>query len=311
MVDKIDDKEYLKYLFQALNLKELKQTCKDFGIRGYSKYKKAELIDFIIDSMSDEEIEDVLKNRELEIISKEINEALKIIDASGRETISDIRIKDPDNHEIEIDFKGFNWEVSSYLSITKENITNPERDCDCRIGSQGGFCPHFWVGFIFSLKEKYFDLKDWKMTKIPKDFKNQIESISITQLGGVETKTKSATLINDSSVASKVSQFLDSRVTIEGAIKKITKREQDYQGHVTTYYVLSLETVKIGPEVKKKSDFDESKIEEIPDINVRLSEKNFEKTTLKEGDKIKCNGRLEKDNFWGYILKRTSKLQKN
>ena len=33
-----------------------------------------------------------------------------------------------------------------------------------------GFCNHFWVGFIFSLKEKYFTLSDWTLTPIPSDF---------------------------------------------------------------------------------------------------------------------------------------------
>ncbi|MHA1301296.1 MAG: Rho termination factor N-terminal domain-containing protein [Candidatus Helarchaeota archaeon] len=316
MVSKIDDKEYLKYLFQLLNLKELKQVCKDYGIKGYSKFKKADLIDFILGSMSDEEIEDFLKTKELDIISKAIDDAFTIIDGTGRESISNIRVKNPDNHEVEINFKGFNWETSSYLSITKENISNPERDCDCRMGSEGGLCAHFWVGFILSLKQKYFDLKDWKMTKLPKYFKNKIKSISISKVPtDADEKTRrkagsSVILVDKSSVASKLSKFLDSRVTIEGKIQKITERQSEYEGHVTKFYVLSLEDVKIGPQLKKKSEYDESKIEEVSKINVRLSEKNFEKITLKEGDMIRCNGRLEKDNFWGYILKRTSNIQK-
>ena len=44
----------------------------------------------------------------------------------------------PEEHEVEIVYKGFNWEVTSYLSITLENIHDPERDCDCRIKSLPG-----------------------------------------------------------------------------------------------------------------------------------------------------------------------------
>ena len=173
----MDDKIYLRYLFQSLKVDDLKKICKDFEIKGYSKLKKAELIDFILDSLADEEISELLKQKELEIVSNEINLALKKINGEDRESISKISIVNQDNHEIEILFKGFNWEATSFLSITKENIENPERDCDCRIGSNMGFCNHFWIGFIFSLKEGYFKLSDWTLTLLPDDFKEKIKSI--------------------------------------------------------------------------------------------------------------------------------------
>ncbi|NVM01329.1 MAG: Rho termination factor N-terminal domain-containing protein [Candidatus Helarchaeota archaeon] len=318
MSGKIDDKTYLKYLFQSLNLKELKQTCKDLEIKGYSKYKKADLIDYIIDSMSDEEIEEFLKTKELGFITKSIDNAIDIINGTGRESIDGIKIKDPDNHEIEIDFKGFNWETSSYLSITKDNIHDPERDCDCRIGSEGGLCNHFWVGFIFSLIQKYFKISDWKMTKIPKDLEKKIKTISIskvsTEVGEKDSKRKtpeSVTMVDESSAMSKISKYLDSRVTIyQGEINKIDERESVFEGHKSKYYLLDLDKVKIGPQIKKKSDYDEKEIEEISKLTIRLGEKGYNKVSLNVGDKISCNGALTKDNFFGLLLKRSTSIKK-
>ncbi len=318
MSSKIDDKSYLKYLFQSYNLKELKQTCKDLEIKGYSKYKKADLIEYVIDSMSNEEIEQFFKTKELEIISKSIDDAVNIINGTGRESIDRIRIKNPDNHEIEIDFKGFNWELSSYLSITKDNIHDPERDCDCRIGSEGGLCIHFWVGFIFSLIQDYFKLENWKMTKIPSDFEEKIKTISISKLSTESEDKKSGrkaptsvTMIDESSAMSKISKYIDSRITIyQGEIKEIIERESEFEGHKSKYYLLDLENVKLGPQLKKKSDYDEKVIEEISKLTIRVGEKGYNKVSLKVGDKISCNGALNKDNFLGILLKRSTSIKK-
>ena len=81
---KIDDKTYLNYLFQSLKLDDLKQICRAFQIKGFSKLKKTELIEFILDSLAEEEISDVIKNRELEIISSEIDLALKKINGDTK-----------------------------------------------------------------------------------------------------------------------------------------------------------------------------------------------------------------------------------
>ncbi|MHA2130887.1 MAG: hypothetical protein ACW99L_13030, partial [Promethearchaeota archaeon] len=170
MTRKIDDRTYLKYLMQYLNVDGLKQICRDFQIKGFSKFKKSELVEFILDSLSEEEFEELLSQKELAIISDSISLALKKISGEDRESISEIKIVNPDAHEIEISFKGFNWEIGSYLSITPENVNDPERDCDCRIGSNLGFCGHFWVGFIYSLKKNWIKLEDWTLTLIPLDF---------------------------------------------------------------------------------------------------------------------------------------------
>ena len=162
----IDDRTYLKYLLQYLNVDDLKQICRDFDIKGFSKFKKSELIDFILDSLAEEEFEELLKQKEIEIVSAGIDLAIKKINGEDRESVSEIKIINPENHEIELKFKGWNWETESFLSITHKNIKNPERDCDCRIGANMGFCSHFWIGFIYSLKQKWFKLEDWNLTAL-------------------------------------------------------------------------------------------------------------------------------------------------
>ena len=308
---KIDDKTYLSYLLQSLNVNELKQICRDFEIKGYSKLTKVKLIEFILDSLADEEIKEVLKQKELEIITGEIDLAIKKINGEDRESISAIKIVNPDNHEIEILFKGFNWETTSFLSITKKTIANPERDCDCRIGSNMGFCNHFWVGFIFSLKENYFKLSDWTLTLLPKDFEKKIKTIKLSKDEIGEGKADIVSLVDESSDSFQLKRYIDKSITVyEGEIEEIIERQQDFQGNITVYYAITLKNVKFGPKVQKKSDFREEDIENIENLKLRISEKLMIDNDLKVGDNIGGNGKLTKDNFLGFIIKNIRKIEK-
>lgn len=311
MSRKVDDKTYLSYLLQSLNVNDLKQICRDFEIKGFSKLTKAKLIEFILDSLAEEEISELLKHKELEIMSSEIDLAFKKINGEDRESISAIKIVNPDNHEIEILFKGFNWETTSFLSIKKENIENPERDCDCRIGSNMGFCNHFWVGFIFSLKEGYFKLSDWTLTLLPDDFEEKIKSIKLSKGEFGEEKAKSVSIVDESSDSFQLLGYVGKSITVyEGEIEDILERQQDFQGNITTYYVITLKNAKFGPRVQKKSDFREEDIVKIEKLKLRISERLKNDHDLKDGDKIGGNGKLTKDNFLGFIVKNIRKIEK-
>lgn len=314
MKRQIDDRTYLNYLMQSLNVDALKQICRDFELKGYSRLKKLELIDFILDSLADEELKELLKEKEMEIISNGIDLAIKKIKGEDRENVVEIRVVNPDEHEIELFFKGWNWEVSSFLSITPKNINDPERDCDCRIGSNMGFCSHFWVGFIVSLKEGFFKLDDWNLTILPENFEKNIQSIVISAISGEEVKEEGEpiTLIDTSSEDAELMKFADQSVTIyEGEITKIDKKQQQFQEIVTTYYLAKLENVKLGPRVQSKSDFDEDDIETLNDLNIRISERLYEEKNLQVGDKITTNGKLTRDDFLRlYIVKNIRKITK-
>lgn len=175
----IDNQIYLKYILQTLRVKNLKELCKEFQIRGYSKLSKQKIISYLCDNLSQEEILTFLKERELGLISSEIAKALLTIHKKSEEKIVKIKIVNPDLNEVEIFFETFRWAGSSFISITDDNITDPERDCICRIGSEGGFCSHFWIGFIYSLKNGFFSLSNWKLTVLPRNFKDIIKDLKI------------------------------------------------------------------------------------------------------------------------------------
>jgi len=295
----IDDRTYLNFLLQSLNVDDLKLICRDFEIKGFSKLKKSELIDFILDSLAEEELKDLLDQKERDIISSEINTAIKKINGEDRESITNIKVVNEKNHEIELNFKGFNWKSSSYLSITSKNINDPERDCDCRVGANMGFCNHFWVGFIYSLKKNYFKLSDWKLTTLPKDFEKHVENIVI----------KDGMLINEGAASSLLARH--NRVTIyEAEITAIEEKEDDFQGNITTYYLITLKDIEFGPQLKKKSDYRKEDIENLDELKIRVSEKLYSSDKFKLVDKITCNGGVNKYRMLGFMLKRDTGLKK-
>ena len=310
----IDDKTYLKFLLQYLNVDDLKQICRGFEIKGYSKLKKSELIDFVLDSLAEEECKELLQQKEMEIISSGIELALKKINGEDRESVAEIKIVNPKKHEIELKFKGWNWEVESFLSITPKNIGNPERDCDCRIGSNMGFCSHFWIGFIYSLKQKWFNLIDWSLTVLPDDFKEKIKTIRLAEgkiEEGGEILKEAALLIDEKSSGAKLMKYLDSSITVyEGKISEIAERESEFQGNITRFFMTSLENVKLGLKLKKTSDYREEDIEEVENLKVRISEKLQNENNFKKGDKIGFNGKLVKHNFWGFLVQNVRKVSK-
>jgi hypothetical protein len=302
----VDDHTYLKYLFQSLNLDKLKVVCKDFNIKGYSKFKKSDLIEFILDSLSEEEIGSLIKKKEKEIVSEGIASALEKINGKNRESITSIKVINPETHEIELKFKGFNWNTESYLIINDQNLNNPDRDCDCRTGAEMGFCPHFWVGFIFTLKKGFFNLKDWTLTYIPDGFEKEIQSINISNLDALE----GVKLVDKSSDDYLYQKYLDQSITIyEAEVTNIEEKEQVFQENVTKYYLGSLKDIKLGPRVQRKDDFNESDLSVFKELSIRISEKLQEELNLKPRDKISLNGKLTKDNFLKlYVVKNIRKI---
>ncbi len=311
MSRKIDNRKYLSYLLQYPNVNDLKQICRDFNIKGFSKLKKSDLIEFVLDSLAEEELNDLIEQKELEIITEGIELALNKISGNDQELISNLKIVNDKEHEVEINFKGMNWDVISYLSITEENIDDPERDCDCRIGSALGLCSHFWVGFIFSLKRGWFDLKNWNLTKLPKDFQKKIDAIKILEneeaQGGKEFR-----LIDESSEDSILGNFIDKSITIyDGTVEELERKEQDFQGNISVYYLVKLTGARIGPRVQKKSDFKEEAIVTLDALNLRISDKLHDDIDLKKNNRVSGNGKLTKDNFLKMnVVKNIRKLVK-
>ncbi|KKL26537.1 hypothetical protein LCGC14_2394300 [marine sediment metagenome] len=70
---KIDDKDYIHQLLKLKTKVQLKQICRDYKIKGFSKYNVVELIDFVHNSLTEEQLEKIFEIPENLKYSKEFN----------------------------------------------------------------------------------------------------------------------------------------------------------------------------------------------------------------------------------------------
>lgn len=172
---KISENKYLKYLLNSLETSELKNICTNYNIQNFSKLERNSLINLIRTSLSDEEERDVINKIDEMFISKAIKKAVTTLEDKDRD-LNSIKIVDARTNEIEFRFRG---RPHFYISITPDNIDNPDRDCNCSIGASMGFCDHFWVGVIYSLKKGYFDASDWTLTPLPDNLMDNLAQLKL------------------------------------------------------------------------------------------------------------------------------------
>ena len=125
-------------------------------------------------------------------------------------TFKTFRIVNETAGEIEMDFVWFKEPSKAFVCITNKNISDPEFDCDCALGASGGFCGHFWLGFIFAYKQKYFDISKWTMMELPQEFTTKIQNIEITK-----TKSGDLLLTDKSSESFLLQEYIDSEISVE------------------------------------------------------------------------------------------------
>jgi len=175
----IDTDEYLTILLQSLTIDQLKEICREKEIKGYSNYRKVDLITFIILNLDYTEKYRFLIANELKIINSEIKEAVRIILNKSKEKLTDIQI-DETRKEIELRFESPHWNATNFAEFQNGSLSNPPRDCDCRVGSANGFCPHFWIAFFIAIQKNFFFLREWEVTKLLSNISKIISKLQIT-----------------------------------------------------------------------------------------------------------------------------------
>jgi len=139
-------------------------------------------------------------------------------------------------NKIKTKFKGFNWEIYSQVAINSTNIDDPFRHCDCRIGKNKGFCNHFWIGVIYSLKEKYFKTSDWTLTTLPSDFAQKLSQVKVIS-GNKGEKQLVPSSFKKKKLSDPATKRPSKNVTKQWAISSYTNPHKQYT--VTLYKNMS------------------------------------------------------------------------
>ncbi|MFX0101544.1 MAG: hypothetical protein ACFFCS_18355 [Candidatus Hodarchaeota archaeon] len=136
--------EKYKKIASLMPAADLKQYCKDTGLRGYSKFNKAGLVDFIATSKSEEELKEFIETtgkKKLESTLKDADRLLNRAPVSG-ETLTSLNTS---GSKVTASFKGMNWNTEFSANVNKIGEPSFEFSCDCRISDSGGLCVHYWT----------------------------------------------------------------------------------------------------------------------------------------------------------------------
>ncbi|MFX1297040.1 MAG: hypothetical protein ACFFD2_19585 [Promethearchaeota archaeon] len=147
-------------------------------LKGYSKkpYNTKEgLVDFLLERLSDEEKEGILKKIEKSYLEELFDLAKKYIkDENDREKIESIKIS---KTGVDLKFKGWQWENETTIEISADG-TLINYNCTCRIGQMEGFCPHIITGILTLIKQNKFNQETF-IFKIPKTSLNAIHRLKV------------------------------------------------------------------------------------------------------------------------------------
>ncbi|MHA1999611.1 MAG: Rho termination factor N-terminal domain-containing protein [Promethearchaeota archaeon] len=136
-----------KKILPLFSAPELKEIAKQSGIRGYSKYKKDDLVDFILVSIDDESLENIMKNEGSRKLSTTLDNALLLL--KGKSIAGEkISILDASETKITGSFMGLYWNTKFHAIIKEMCDPAFKFSCDCRNALGGGLCVHYWCAFM-------------------------------------------------------------------------------------------------------------------------------------------------------------------
>ena len=75
-------------------------------------------------------------------------------------------------------------------------------------------------------------------------------------------------------------------------------------------YHITLKDVRLGPRATKSSDIKQEEILDLSNLKLRVSDNLFNNSKLATSMKISLHGKLDKDNFWGFLVKNIRKIDK-
>ncbi len=157
----MQDSDFTELILHAFSLDDLKDLCRAHNLKGFSKFKKAELVPFIKTSLAEEELTKVLSIQGKEVLDKTMDLAVAI--ATGNEIREKLREVTDEAGLITLDFKGLQWTQTTTVKDPPKGDELPTWTCTCRTAKDGGICTHFYIAAV-TLNQ----LHGWALDSLPK-----------------------------------------------------------------------------------------------------------------------------------------------
>ncbi len=101
---------------------DLKEICRDHKIKGFSTKKKSGLVELVLSSLSEEELKDVVNEKERQWIAKGIDSAFTMINSPMANMFKTFRIVNKEAGDFEMDFEWYKEHSKAFICITNKNI---------------------------------------------------------------------------------------------------------------------------------------------------------------------------------------------
>ncbi|NHI90898.1 MAG: hypothetical protein EAX96_00260 [Candidatus Lokiarchaeota archaeon] len=146
---------YLTEVIKNFNDYCMANDLKERKLKGYSKKNKAELLEFILSNLSEEEKERIFLKKEDLFIKELILSGQEIL--QGIDQANKLSKYEKEGNQYIFLFKGFTWETKTGIEIGK-NKDFKDFYCSCRIAESGGYCNHLFAALIKLNNEENLDL---------------------------------------------------------------------------------------------------------------------------------------------------------
>jgi len=138
--------EFSELILHAFSLDDLKDLCREHSLKGFSRFKKAELVPFLKTSLTEEELGKILSTRGQQVLETTVDLAAAI--ATGKEIREKLREVTDSEGVITLDFKGLQWTQTTTIKDPSPEDALPAWTCTCRTAQDGGICAHFYIAAV-------------------------------------------------------------------------------------------------------------------------------------------------------------------
>ena len=158
-------RSYLNEVIKKFNDYCIANDLKERKLKGYSKKNKAELLEFLLSNLSEEEKQNIFLKKEDEFIRDLIISGQAIL--TGEDTANKLSKYEKEGMQHNFKFKGFTWETKTGLEIGKKRDYK-DHYCSCKIAEGGGYCNHLFAALIKLTSDNSLDLNTFPI-KISKE----------------------------------------------------------------------------------------------------------------------------------------------
>jgi hypothetical protein len=141
------NRETFTKILALFSADELKSLCKQWELKGYSKYNKAELVNFISVQTTEEAVPAFLKGDGTRKLEEIVGNATGMLGGAmiAGEKLGTLAV---DQGRVDASFDGLKWKTD--FSARLESIGDPayEFSCNCKVADAGGLCIHYWAAMI-------------------------------------------------------------------------------------------------------------------------------------------------------------------